>query len=509
MLVRLTILLTLLFIAGCSAMAGQPDLAKLADMVDRGDGDQAEPLLLELRKANPGDAEVLAQLARVEYVRATWGRAQPMSGFPVNADRRHLDAAEAWAKQAVAANPRHANAWVVYGQIRNAQLQPRESLEMLERAEALDPSSVKLRLRKGATLRALAGHEGDRSRLQAAAREFALAIHGPIDDGNERLAAQQLSQIHAELGQYRESLDVLGRALDSAQGAERAYLLDDRAKVHQQAGEVDLALADSRAALELLEFGLARQTLANSLLLQAGRAMRDGNAEAADAFLKQAEGSGGLRPDTLPSLASRPGTFAAIYAPLIPRIKAQGGARAVSAAIAESASFIAPADIRRLHALGVDFEHLGAEPGTLLYRVIERDNLEAVRTLLDLGADTSDRDYLLNTALVGTSPQRQEIRRLVTSRLGIHEETKTRVAGMPVPGRWYRADQPFGVASEPTDKIVPAGMTLLAGNPCTSTRPAILCIAFFTRPGVFFGIVSLPRSRAGDLAALHEVPAPD
>ena len=55
---------------------------------------------------------------------------------------------------------------------------------------------------------------------------------------------------------------------------------------------------------------------------------------------------------------------------------------------------------------------------------------------------------------------------------------------------------------------MPAGMTVLAGNPCTSINPDTLCILFNTRPGVMFGVVELPASRVEDLKALREVPAP-
>lgn len=506
---RLPILLLLLAAVAFGATQRQPTLAQIAHEVDEGNGDAMEHVLLQLHESEPGDAEVMTQLARIEYLRATSKRSQPVSGFPMNWDGEHMAAAERWAKQAVAANPRHANAWVAYGQIKNAQMQPRESLEMLERAESLDPSNSKLRLRKGATYRALAASEGDPSFLQSAAREFSLVIDGPVDSGAERLAAQQLGQLYGSLGDHEKALQILSSSLETSQGSERAFLLDDRAKVYLDAGQVDLALADSREALEIIDFGVGRWTLACGLLVKAGLVVRDGNAADAAAIVQQFEETRISPMEIVPLLASKPGTFAATYALLAPDLKARGGDRIATNALGQAAGFISPADIGRLQALGVDIDHVDGDGFTLLHHAIRADNIDAVRTLLDLGADISDRDHLLNTALVGSSPRRQEIRRLVMSKLGVAEASGNRVAGMPIPGRWYHAERSIGEAGDPGGKIVQAGMTLLAANECTSIRPATLCLAFFTRPGVFFGTVSLPLSKAGDLTGLREVPAPN
>ena len=512
MLLRLTTLLALLIAVGCSASAAQPSLAKIADMVDNGEGDEAEPMLLELRKANPGDAEVLTQLARIEYLRATSGRAQA-NGFAMDWDPAHMDAAERWAEQAVAANPRHANAWIAYGQIKNARMQPEESLKMLERAESLDPASIKLRLRKGATLRSLSEYRGDKTLLAAAAREYGLAIKGEIDDGNELRAAQELAHVYVDLAQYEKAQATLTQALQFAQGNQRAFFLDDRAKAYLYAGQVDQALADSRAALALVDFGVGRNNLGRGLLVKAGLHMRDGAAKDAAAAIQQALETGVSPSDVMPALASVPGTFPAIYAPLAPDVKAQGGGRLAAKAIGNSAWFVSAADLGKLHALGMDFGSVDEHFGTVLHRAIQHDNVDAVRALLDLGVDTSIRhpngSTLLETTLVGTGPKRQEIRRLVVAKVGAPKGWRDPGVDLPLKGRWYRAERPIGLAtSNPGDKVMPAGTPLLSGGPCLSTQTPTVCMTFYSQPGIYFGTVLVPLARVEDLKALHEVPAP-
>jgi len=515
MLVRFSILLSVLALipVACTVNAAQPTLAWIAAQVDEGNGDSVEPLLLELLAANPGDAEAMTQLARIEYIRATDGRAQPVSGFMMNFDPAHMDAAERWAERAVAANPKHANAWIAYGQIKNARMQPEESLKMLERAESLDPRSIKLRLRKGATLRSLAEYTGDRSLLGAAAHEFSLAIKGPVDDDNEVLASQQLAQLYAGNGQYQQALETLSKALRFAKGNDRAFLLDDRAKAHLDAGQVDLALEDSRAALDIVDFGVGRTTLAYGLMVKAGLAMREGDSKQAASFARRAEQSGVSPRQIMPLLASKPGTFPAIYAALLPGMKARGGDRLAAGAIGESAWFVSADDLRKLHALGVDFGNADEHFGTLLHRAIQYDNVEAVRALLELGVDTSVRHpngaTLLETALVGTSPKRQEIRRLVLAKVGAPEGWKDPGVDMPVEGRWYRAERQIGVIGNPGNKRIEAGMTLLSKGRCWSTQPPpTICLTFDSRPNVYFGTVSIPLSSVEDLKALREVAAP-
>ena len=76
------------------------------------------------------------------------------------------------------------------------------------------------------------------------------------------------------------------------------------------------------------------------------------------------------------------------------------------------------------------------------------DNVEAVRELLALGANTTvrreDGATLLDAARIGTQPDRAEIRRLLLARMGRPPGWTDTPVDLPTPGRWYRAERTIG-----------------------------------------------------------------
>lgn len=513
MLFRLAFLIALiLFSAGCHAQA-KLSLAQIAEAVDDGQGDSVESTLLAMHAADPSDAEVLAQLTRIEYLRALGGYAQPSNGLGMRWDPTHMAAAERWAKLAVAANPEHANAWIAYSQILIAREQLKESLEMLERAEAIDPSSVKLRLRKGAALRALAAYSGDDSKLAEAAREYQLAIKGRVDDGNEATAAMAVAGIYADQREFAKSIDFLTQAIDASEGSTLAFALERRARTHLKAGDVDASLADSRAALEVMSFGVAVSTLVDGMLVKAGLAMRDEGEAAAQPFVEPLARSGMSPVQNMQDLASRPTTFPALYALLSPPWQDAGGREAAAHFVGESAHFVTASDLRKLHALGVSFDSVDEMRGTLLHRAIAHNNVDAVRELLVLGADASiplpSGVTSLQAAATGTSPARKEIRRLLLDKLGTPPGWKELNLDLPVAGRWYRAENRVGIERGFGNKPIEAGMTVLAGARCSTPNEPFLCFTFYTGPGEHYSTVLVPVDRMEELKGLREVPAPN
>jgi tetratricopeptide (TPR) repeat protein len=230
------LLVLALMMAVCQAKSLPDELSKIAGQIDDGRNDEAESALLLLRERNPKDPGVPTLLARIEYLRSVSGLPEYPGMPPTNWDPARMDAAERWIREAIELGPEHANAWVVYGQIKYARYRLAESLEMLEKAESLDPSSIKLRLRKGATLRALSTYRGDKSLLDASAVEYQRAIVGNIDDGNERLAASELGEIFSTKGEFDKALGYLSDALVTAEGSEKAFILEKRAKAQLYAG---------------------------------------------------------------------------------------------------------------------------------------------------------------------------------------------------------------------------------------------------------------------------------
>ena len=492
----------------CQAGSLSGELSRISDQIDEGYGDDVESALLSLRKQNPKDPEVPTLLARIEYLRSLSDLAN-IPGMPLTGwDEARMDAAERWIREAIELDPKHANAWVVYGQTNYARNHLAESLEMLEKAEALDPSSVKLRLRKGATLRSLAWYRGDNTLLDAAASEYQRAIIGKTDDGNERLAASELGEIFRTMGEFDKSLRYLTDALATSEGSEKAFMFDKRAETHLFAGDVDAAIADSHAALDILDFGVGRTKLAMALLVKSGVAMRDGDSASATSHAMEAFQTG-VDIRLLHLLNHSPKTFPAVYAFLEPNMKSAGGDKLADSALCGASEFISKTDLLRLKALGADLDFVDPQQGTLLHCAIMANNVAAVGTLLELGADTNirhpDGRNLLETTLIGTSPARREIRRLVLAKVGTPAGWKDPEVDLPVKNHWYKAERRIGSA---TQKVIEAGSTLLVDGGCSFQNSTDICLSFDTKPGEYFGTVAIPLAQLEDLKALREVPAP-
>jgi tetratricopeptide (TPR) repeat protein len=495
--------------AGCQAKSMSDDLSRIANQIDEGNGDEVESILLSLQKQNPKNPEVLTLLARIEYLRAVSGLSQYPGMPPVGWDKALMDSAERRVLEATEMDPNHAHAWIVYGQIKYARYRLDESLKMLERAEAIDPSNVKLRLRKGATLRALASRRGDNSLLDASVREYQRAIKDKVDDGNERLAATELADVFGAKGEFDKALGYLSDALITAKGSEKAFILDQRAKAHLYAGHVDSAITDSHAALGILDFGVGRQTLALALLVKSGAFMREEKPAEAASYTMEAIQTGTDIGGLLPVIAASPQTFPAVFAFLEPRMKEAGGDQMVASKICSASKFISRVDLQRLSALGADLNVVDPVRGTLLHCAVEESNFEAVSALLELGVDANirhpDGRNLLETTLIGTSPVRKEIRRLVLAKVGTPSGWKDPEVDLPAEKRWYKAERTIGSTD---NSVVQAGSILLSGGSCKFSGVSDVCLVFYKKPGEYFGTVAIPLSRLSDLKALHEVPAP-
>lgn len=514
-LLSLPLLICLFVSVGCSDAKSQTPLSSLATQVDSGNGDVAEPILLRLHAQEPGNPEVMTQLARIEYLRAVDGLPQRGGMPPLEWNPMHMEAAERWAKLAVEADPGHANAWVVYAQVKYARLELDQSLEMLVRAEALDPSSVKLRLRKGATLRALSEmNGGDRSLLQASAKEFKQAIRGKVDDGNEELAASELAKVLDALGEHAQALDYFTRALGSTKGNSKAFMLDQRARSHLHAGNIDTALADSEAALAILDFGVGQRTLADILLVKVGSTRRDGRAASElQPLYERISATGVPAWESLSRLASEPATFPAVYAFAEPDMQGKPRATNIGEALVESGGFIAASDVQRLHRMGVDFDARSSLfDDTILHRALRKNNVGAVEALLDAGIDPKTLDpsgrTLQEIVLTGTTAERKKIRRLIFSKTGEPEGWKEPTVDLPSPGRWYVADRAIGT-SDGAGRALPSGQPVLVqSTDCWFADRTDICLHVLEAPGREFGMIAVPLSKLDDLKALREIPAP-
>lgn len=508
----LVLLSVLLLTPGCNVSRAQSASPALDSLVDDGDAEAAETTLQALHAANPRDPEVMTQLARIEYNRAVGGLPTRGGMPPEGGDPRYMEAAERWILKALEANPRHANAWVVHAQIRYAQHRLDQSLEMLARAESLDPASIKLRLRKGTTLRALSATHGEPDHLRASAREFQRAIQGDVDDGNELLAASELGDIFSELGDVANALGYSDRAIRFATGNSKAFLLDRRAKIRLHSGDVEGAMGDVEEALAILDFGVGRETLSMILLVKAGTAVRDGRSAEVKPLVDRAIATGADPWTWLYLLASKPATFPAVYAFVDPEAKDTTRADRISRVLPQTAAFITPADLKRLHQLGLRFNASDEFNGTLLHGAIQGNNVAVVESLLELGADPTTVHISgrtpLELALTGTTPERRAIRRLILSRVGTPKGWRDPDVNLPRAGHWYVADRRIGT-NDGMHTALPEGKAVLVkSSDCWFPDRTDICLDLLEAPGQPYGTVAVPLSQLDDLKTLREVPAP-
>ncbi|GAB2656611.1 hypothetical protein [Arenimonas aestuarii] len=502
-------------VATAPVHVGEPpeeDMQAIAEALRQYRGDRIEARLRKLNEQFPANARILAHLARLEYNRAMAGRAQPRDKLLMNFDQAEMDAARRWATQAVAADPELFEAWLISAQVSLARSEVRKSLEMLERAEALDPTSVDLRLAKGNSLRAMAAYTGDEAHLPLALKEYELVLQAPIDSEEEFIALRQIGETWAAMGDDKKAIAYLTQAIDGFQGRNLAFTLEARARIQLDAGRVDAALEDSQAALEIMRFPVAAHTLADAHLLKAGLAMKSGRHAAAarhlDAML-QYDPDPTAHVNRMAELAT---TFPAVYAMFAGPMREQHWDRIVPEALGTAAGFITASDLRKLSSFGVTFDSGDRATTTLLFNAIAYDNAEAVRALLELGADTSvrrdDGASLLDAARIGSQPARKEIRRMLLAKMGKPPGWTDVPVDLPKPGHWYQADRTVGAAETPQQKRFEAGMTLMAGSECSTPGRPFTCFTFYTAPDKFYGTILIPISSPEDFNALREVVAP-
>jgi tetratricopeptide (TPR) repeat protein len=490
----------------------EADMQEIEAAISIRQGPRVEARLRELHAQFPGNARLLTFLARLEYGLATNGRAQSRDLSMISFDPAHMQAADEWATQAVAADPELAGAWIVSARVAQARSQLPKSLEMLARAEALDPDSVTLRLQKGDALLAMATYTGDDVHFPLAIKEYELVLRGPIDTWEESIALRRLGDTWAVIGNDKKAMAYLTRAIDGFEGGDRAFTLEDRARLHLEAGRPDAAIKDSLAALEIMRFDVAAHTLADAHLMKAGLAMKSGNEAAAAPHLKALFAYDPDPTSHVNRMAARATTFPAVYAMFAAPMREQHWDRVVPEALGAAAYFVTAKDLRKINSLGVRFDAGDKATNTLLFNAIAYDNAEAVRKLLALGADTTvkrdDGGRLLDAARIGTQPARKQIRQMLLAKMGRPEGWTDVPVDLPTKGRWYKADRTVGFAESPQDKHFEAGMTLLAGGQCSTPGRAFTCYTFYSAPEKYYGTILIPISRPEDFNALREVEAP-
>lgn len=502
--------------ASAPAAAAMPppeaELREIADAFEQGQENQIEAKLRALQAKYTESADLQALLARLEYSQAVAGRAQPTDKSRLNFDWPLMRSADQWAVRATETNPELAEAWRMRGRTALALGDPRQSLAYMERAEALQPDSALMRLHKGDTLQAMASYTGDNVYLGKALVEYGRAIQPPPDTRLEFIALRQVGEIQANLGNHDEAIGALTRAISGFKGSDLAFTLDLRARVNLDAGRVDAAIADSRAALDVMVFQVALHTLADALLVKGGVAVRNGKEVLAAPYLEEFLSIAGEPTEHAHHLADGKNTFPAVYALFAEPMRRGQWDRVVPDTLPGAAAFIGASDLRALASRGLRFDGGDQATSQLLFGAVANDNVEAVRELLAKGANTTvrreDGATLLDAARIGTQPARAEIRRLLLARMGRPPGWTDTPVDLPTPGRWYRAERTIGAKEQPNDKQIEAGMVLMAGSQCSTPGRPYTCFTFYTAPEKYYGTIKVPIASPEDFNALREVEAP-
>ncbi|OHE81755.1 MAG: hypothetical protein A2X76_11820 [Lysobacterales bacterium GWF1_69_6] len=490
----------------------EAELKEIANAFEQDQENRIEAKLRALQAKHPESADLQALLARLEYAQAVAGRAQPIDKSRLNFDWPLMRSADQWAVRATETNPELAEAWRMRGRTALALGDPRQSLAYLERAEALQPDSALMRLHKGDTLQAMAAYTGDNVHLSKALVEYGRAIQPPPDSRLEYIALRQVGEIQAALGNHDEAIGALTRAIAGFEGSDLAFTLDARARINLDAGRVDAAISDSRAALKVMTFQVALHTLADALLVKAGLAVRNGKEALAAPYLEEFLSIEREPTEHADHLAEGKNTFPAVYALFSEPMRRGHWDRVVPDTLPGAAAFIGASDLRALASRGLRFDGGDQATSQLLFQAIAYDNVDAVRELLALGANTKvqreDGATLLDAARIGTRPDRAEIRRLLLARMGRPPGWTDTPVDLPTPGRWYRAERTIGAKENPNDKQIEAGMVLMAGTQCSTPGRPYTCFTFYTAPEKYYGTIKVPIDSPEDFNALREVEAP-
>ena len=502
--------------AAAPVEVGKPpeaEMQRIAEAFKEFKGERVEAELRALNKRFPENPKLLTFLARLEYNHAVRGRSQPLDKLDVNHDPRHMDEAHVWATQALAVDPDSVDALTVSARVALARGLRQQALDHLQRAETLAPDNAPMRLLKADVLWSMATYTGEDTYLAQALQEYEGVLKEPIDSRDEFIALRQMGELSAAMGDADKGIRYVTRAIDGFKGQDQAFALESRARIKLYAGRADAAIKDAEAALAVVRFGVAAHTLADAHLVRAGQAMKNGDEATAARHLEALLAYDSDPTSHVNRLAGKKHTFPAVYAMYAAPMRKQHWDRVVPEALGEAAEFITAGDLRKLKTLGVRFDAGDAATNTLLFHAIWYDNVEAVRTLLALGADTSvrkdDGSTLLDAARIGTQPKRQEIRRILLAKMGRPPGWTDVPVDMPKRGHWYQAERTVGVADSPNQKVFEKGMVLLAAGRCSTPGRPFTCYTFYSAPDKYYGTILVPISSPEDYNALREVEAPE
>jgi tetratricopeptide (TPR) repeat protein len=368
--------------------------AKLKDLVSNIDDgrnlSQARFTLLWMSRGGPPNPAILVQLARVTLKLAPDRTSNDIEPSVPRIEPAGLETARRYVDQAIALDPKRADAVMIRGHISYLQWRFQESIQSLEKAVAMGGKSPWLHVNLGDALwaQAMQPPAVNRAMSQRAAEEFELALASPLPDTAERRAVHQLGPVYAQLGDIPKSDLYERRYISMQEGRNKAYALHRYAHfLLFYAKDTDSALTAARQAVEQFNFSVGREFLVQMLAIKGGDLVAAGRPNDAVPYLNEARQ---LNPDLealCPELARLPGLFPGVLG-----IHSVGGVKDFSGRIGGQTLIYATLyatskQIEELISWGANPNYFDPSEGTPLHAAILADNVAAVNTLLAHGAN--------------------------------------------------------------------------------------------------------------------------
>jgi len=367
------------------------ELKDLVSDIDNGRNlSQSRFILLWMSRAGPPNPAILLQLARVTLKLAPDRTSNDIEPSVPRIEAAGLETARRYVDQAIALDPKRADAVMILGQISYLQWRFQESIQLLEKAVAMGGKSPWLHVNLGDALwaQAMQPPAVNGAMSQRAAEEFELALASPLPNAAESRAVHQLGPVYAQLGDIPKADLYERRYISMQEGRNKAYALHRYAHfLLFYAKDTDNALAAARQAVEQFNFSVGRDFLVQMLTIKGGNLVAAGRPNDAAPFLNEARQ---LNPDLealCPDLARLPGLFPGVLG-----IHAAGGVKDFSGRIGGqtlvyATLYATSTQIEELISWGANPNYFDASEGTPLHAAILADNVGAVRTLLAHGAN--------------------------------------------------------------------------------------------------------------------------
>jgi tetratricopeptide (TPR) repeat protein len=460
-------------------------LADLTSAVDTGrDLEQVRLGLKLLRYADERNPDIPLQLTRVAIILGVSDGYVFNPGYPPPVDKQGLAQAQRWIKQAHALDPERADTLVMEGYVAYVSGDYERGVQLLEHAAAIGTANPWLHVNLGDVLWLRAAVKRNKEEGRRAAAQYEAALSGELPEGARGRALQQLAALYDWLGDLPNADRVHRQNVAFCRGECKGYALSNYATfLLYSAHDVDAAVRVARSGLEIADYQVARELLAESLMVKSG--MLFGAGDVARAYKLIAEARQVLPDIGLGDCESArlrvtfPAVRAAHDAGVLKDFSGVEGGRC----LVRAAEWGGSAEISQLLAWGANPNYLDDE-GTPLQRAMISNNVAAAKALLAHGADPmmrfTDGRLPVDVANDSLYERHAEMLELLKSTTRSRGGAATLIVAKPFKqGYTYRVKQPIGDGHWGHE--FKAGELLIYASECGYTDSNIACF-MFARP---------------------------